>query len=272
MRGVRVCVGVLSIVAGGCAAGSHAADDDSASEVDAGEDAALSTHEASTGPNAHDALANGDAWGGGEGASPDANDDASTPLDASPPGNDDAQIDANDDASAPPVDASDDSPGSTNIAPTGVGYTWQSMTSATANTGRLTAPVVNDNSLSTQANIDSSTGDDTNAWEAAGVIFASAQSVSAVTFVQGATGSASAGDGWFEASFALQLSTDGSSWSTSAWSASPPYAYSSAVSGKAYVFSGTPVTGIVGVRVVGQVNTAGKSWWAAAKEVMVFPP
>ena len=90
-----------------------------------------------------------------------------------------------------------------------------------------------------------------------------------MTFVQGKTATSS--DGWFQANFGLQFSTDGTTWTDSGWNAAPTYAYSSAVSGKTYVFSGAQVSGIKGVRVVGQVNTSGgKSYWEAVNEVEVY--
>jgi hypothetical protein len=143
------------------------------------------------------------------------------------------------------------------------------MTSASADTGRLAAPAVNDDSVATQVNIDSSSGDQANAWEGAGVVFTNARLVTSATFVQGTT--VSGGDGWFEANFTLQITTNGSSWTDAGWSSTPAYAYSSAVSGKTYVFTGSaPLTGVRGVRVVGQVNTVGDSWWAAVKELIVL--
>ncbi|HEY2517395.1 MAG TPA: hypothetical protein VGI39_41265 [Polyangiaceae bacterium] len=184
--------------------------------------------------------------------------DAAFPLDAAPPGDAGPAGDAN----PPPVD----------LARAATAYTWQSMLSATADTGKLAAPALNDGSLSTQVNIDSSSGDVANAWEGAGVVFANPVTVATVIFAQGKTGGSSSGDGWFEANFGLQVSMDGSSWADSGWSANPPYAYSSAVSDKSFTFTGTALPGIRGVRLVGQVNTVGSSWWEAANEVTVFGP
>jgi hypothetical protein len=189
-------------------------------------------------------------------------------LDAAPP---DAPMAGDDaitrDANPPAPDAS-----GTDLARPGLAYTWQSMTSATADTGKVAAPALNDGSPLTQVNIDSSTGDHAGAWEGAGVVFPSGQSIASVAFVQGITGTASTGDGWFEANFGLQFSTDGMTWSAAGWSAVPAYAYSSAVSGKTFGFSGPAVSGVRGIRVVGQVNTVGKSWWAAANEISAFGP
>jgi hypothetical protein len=163
-----------------------------------------------------------------------------------------------------------DAPASTNIAPSGKGYTWQSMTSSSADTPKNAAPAVNDGNLATQANIDSASGDSPNAWEGAGVTFSSGHTVTSVIFVQGTT--TSGGDGWFESNLVLQFSSDGTTWTDSGWSMTPVYTYWSDVSGKTYTFNGTQATGIEGVRVAGQVNTTavGKSWWAAVTEVEVF--
>jgi hypothetical protein len=220
-----------------------------------------------------------------DGASPvqsSPDDDTGAPLldDAGSPEDAPAAADAGEatdaiapDASLSDAPLSDATAADADVAPTGTGYTWQSMTSATANTGRLAAPAVNDGSLVTQVDIDNSSGDDANAWEAGGVVFPSAIDVASVVFVQGTTGSQSTGDGWFEANFGLQFSPDGTAWAAaSGWSVSPNYAYSSGVSGKTFTFSGVAVSGVRGVRVVGQVNTVGKSWWEAVNEVMVYEP
>jgi hypothetical protein len=142
------------------------------------------------------------------------------------------------------------------------------MTSESADTGKKAAPAVNDGNASTEADIDSSTGDSMNAWEGAGVVFTSAHAIEGVTFVQGKT--TTGGDGWFEANLKLQFSTDGTTWTDSGWSCAPTYSYTTAVGGKSFVFSGAPGAGIKGVRLVGQVNTVGNSWWAAVSEVEVF--
>jgi hypothetical protein len=199
--------------------------------------------------------------------------DTGAPADVTVPADDSGRgpADAPSEGDAPSshdAPSGQDAPASTNLAPTGTGYTWQSMTSASADTGKKAAPAVNDGNASTDADIDSSSGDSANAWEGAGVVFASAHAMASVTFVQGKT--VAGGDGWFEANLKLQFSTDGTTWTDSGWSSAPTYSYSSAVSGKSFVFSGAQASGIKGVRVVGQVNTTGNSWWAAVGEVEVF--
>ena len=168
---------------------------------------------------------------------------------------------------SPGGDASSD----TNIAPTGTGYTWRSMTSSFANTVLAAEPAVNDDNLTTPLDIDHTNGDSPNAWEAAGVTFASGHTIASVIFVQGTLPPTNT-DGWFEAnSLKLQFSTDGTTWADSGWAFSPAYSYSIAVSGKAYSFGGPPVNQARGARVVGQVHTTGTgSWWVAVNEVEVY--
>jgi chitodextrinase len=161
---------------------------------------------------------------------------------------------------------------SSNIASTGTGYTWQSMTASSANTGKLAAPAVNDNNTSTEVNIDSSSGDSVNAWEAGGVTFSATHTVTSVQFINGNAQPASTTDGWFTsaASVKLQFSTDGTTWTDSGWTISPAYPATSAAWNQTYTFSGTQQTGIKGVRVIGQVRTTDTSWWWSVNEVEVI--
>jgi hypothetical protein len=280
MKRALVCGPLLVALAAlgrGCATGS----DESSSG--AGGDGGGSASEASVDPGADAGPASNESdasSGNGNDPKDDASPPGPPPGDGSPGGHvlDDAggrdattgPFDPDDATTQPSPDANDGAAAGTDISASGTAYTWQSMTSPSANTGKTAAPAVNDGSLSTQVDIDSSSGDNANAWEAAGVVFPSGRTVASVSFVQGTTGSASSGDGWFEAGFGLEISTDGTTWSATGWSVSPAYSYSSAVSGKTYVFSGGALSGVVGIRVVGQVNTVGKSWWAAVKEVIVL--
>lgn len=153
-----------------------------------------------------------------------------------------------------------------NIAPGGTGYIWSNMTSSTSNSGRATARGVNDQNLT--ANVNISTGDRVNAWEAAGVTFTSAKSISSVTFINGDI--TSGNDGNFEANVKLQFSADGGTWTDSGWSISPQYPYSSAAGGKTYAFSGTSTSSKKGARIVGQVRVKGISYFWRVKEVQIF--
>jgi hypothetical protein len=220
------------------------------------------------GPPHNDATTGSDSSGPEDTGAPA---DVTVPSDVTVPGDDGSPGDAPSGSDAPSIHdapSGQDAPASTDLAPSGTGYTWQTMTSSSVDTGKKAAPAVNDANASTEADIDSSAGDSANAWEGAGVVFASAHGIASVTFVQGKT--TSGGDGWFEANLKVQFSTDGTTWTDSGWSCAPAYSYSTAVGGKSFVFSGAAASGIKGVRVVGQVNTVGNSWWAAVNEIEVF--
>ena len=256
----KACVWTVlgAVIIGGCATGS----DDAA--VDAGGEPPIAVVDAS---RDHDSM---DIDSSGGRATDDASIVDASIEDASSAVHEDATIPDGAELADSAIDSAVDGESQdVNLAPLGDGYTWQSMTSSSADTGKLAAAAVNDDSLATQANIDNASGDNVNAWQAAGTVFASAHTITLVRFVQGTTGSSS-GDGWFEANLVLQFSMDGSTWHDAGWSVAPAYAYSSAVSGKMYTMSGAPAAGVRGVRVAGQVNTVGNSWWAAVTEVITL--
>lgn len=153
-----------------------------------------------------------------------------------------------------------------NIAPSGTGYVWKNNTSATSNSNRTAQTGINNNNLTT--NVDISSGDSANRWEAAGVTFSSSKTITSVKYYAGDL--ASSGDGYFEANAKLQFSTDGSTWTDSGWTVSPSFSYTSSDCGKTYTFSGTQVTGKKGVRIVGQVRVNDGSYYARVKEVQVY--
>jgi hypothetical protein len=154
-----------------------------------------------------------------------------------------------------------------NIAPNGTAYGWSGMTSSTANTGKAALPGLNDNNLTANVDIQPN-GDPVNAWEAAGVTWSSAKSISSVDFINGDI--TSGGDGFLTANLKLQFSTDGSTWADSGWTVSPSYPYSSSAGGKTYTFSGTAVSGKLGARVIGQVRTTDTSYHWIVKEVQII--
>lgn len=156
--------------------------------------------------------------------------------------------------------------GQSNIAPSGTAYGWSKMTASTANTGRVALPGLNNNNLTTNVDLQPN-GDKVGAWEAAGVIWPSAVSITAVDFINGTV--TRDGDGFLTANCALQFSTDGSTWTNSGWTISPSYPYSASANGKTYTFSGPAVSGIRGARVVGQVRTTDTSYHWIVKEVRV---
>jgi len=118
-------------------------------------------------------------------------------------------------------------------------------------------------------------GDDvTNAYEAAGVIWSTAQSISKVAFTNGSFNSSSY-DGVFDKNFGVQTTTDGTIWTAvTGWSLSPAYQYNlAAAAGVTYTFTG-PTLSVRGVRVVGQVHSlsGNDSWYDNATEVQAFTP
>ncbi|MGB8467647.1 MAG: glycoside hydrolase family 75 protein [Candidatus Babeliales bacterium] len=153
-----------------------------------------------------------------------------------------------------------------NIAPSGTAYSWSKMTSSTANNNRVAQPGLNDNNLSKDIDIQPD-GEKPNAWEAAGIIWANAVSITAVDFINGTV--TKDGDGFLTANCALQFSTDGTTWKNSGWTINPAYPYSSHASGNTYTFSGSAVSGIKGARVVGQVRTTDTSYHWIVKEIQV---
>src|SRR6185369_5997903 len=104
-----------------------------------------------------------------------------------------------------------------------------------------------------------------NAWEAAGVTWSTAKTISSANFINGTINSG--GDGFFTANCKLQFTTDGTTWVDSGWTISPAYPNSSAAGGQTYTFSGTAVSGKLGARVVGQVRTTDTSYHWIVKEV-----
>ena len=153
-----------------------------------------------------------------------------------------------------------------NIAPSGTAYSWSGMTSSTANTKQVAKPGLNNNNLTTNIDLQPN-GDFVGTWEAAGVIWAQAVSITAVDFINGTV--TRDGDGFLTANCMLQFSTDGTIWKNSGWSISPSYPYSQRASNNTYTFSGPAVSGIKGARVVGQVRTTDTSYHWILKEVQV---
>jgi hypothetical protein len=159
-----------------------------------------------------------------------------------------------------------------NLAPNGTAYRWFGMKSATDNTNQTAAPGLNDGNLTTDVTLTGGGDDVASAFEAAGVIWTTSQSVNKVTFTNGSF-NASSYDGVFDNNFGLETTTDGATWSlVSGWSLSPAYQYNvSAAAGQTYTFTG-PALSVRGVRVVGQVHSlAGNdSWFDNATEVQAF--
>ena len=145
-----------------------------------------------------------------------------------------------------------------NIAPSGTGYGWSMNTTSGANGNRVARAGVNDNNLTTGINLNAN-GEGGNAmWEAAGVVWSSAKTISAAKFVNGSIDGY--GNGYFEANCKLQFTTDGSTWTDSGWTISPAYPNTAAAGGQTYAFSGTAKSGVWSARVVGQTGASSWSW------------
>jgi fibronectin type 3 domain-containing protein len=164
-----------------------------------------------------------------------------------------------------------------NLATKGTAYRWWHLTSSTSNANRSAAPGLNDNNLTTDVvlsgNGNGGQGDDyKNAYEAAGILWSTPQTIVEVKYTNGSFSSSY--DGVFDANFGLQYTTNGTTWlPVTGWTVTPNYAYNSAAAGNVtYTFSGPALT-VLGVRVVGQVHTSdvgNNSWFARATEVQVF--
>jgi O-glycosyl hydrolase len=164
-----------------------------------------------------------------------------------------------------------------NLAPSGTASRWWNLAGSTSDANRVAAPGLNDNNLANDVVLsgggNNGQGDDNkNAYEAAGIIWGGRQSITRVTFTNGSFSPTY--DGVFDANFGLQVTTDGTTWSSaSAWTFTPAYAYNTAAAAsKTYTFTGPALT-ILGARVVGQVHTSdvgNNSWYDTATEVQVF--
>jgi O-glycosyl hydrolase len=161
-----------------------------------------------------------------------------------------------------------------NLAPAGAGCIWYSLTASTNSSPQAAAPGVNDGDLTTDVPLTPGGTDDlTNAYEAAGVVWSTPQTINRVIYYNGSY--TTNGNGVFADEFGLQFSPDGSTWTNAdpAWTVAPAYVYNSAASGNAsFTFTGGVAT-VLGVRCVGRVNTADSpqnSWLAFATEVQAF--
>jgi hypothetical protein len=95
--------------------------------------------------------------------------------------------------------------------------------------------------------------------------------VSKVVYTNGAY--TSTADGVFAAGFALQFTTDGTTWvnAPSSWTADAAYSYNSAGAGNQVITFTGPSASVLGFRLVGQVHTVkSSSWYAGTKEVQAY--
>jgi hypothetical protein len=159
-----------------------------------------------------------------------------------------------------------------NVAPNGTTYRWYGMSSDAGTTNQTAAPALNDGNLTADVTLTGSGDDVANAFEAAGVLWTTAQSINRVTFTNGSF-NASSYDGVFDNNLGLQVTTDGVTWSAvSGWLLSPAYPYNvPAAASQTYTFTGGALS-VRGVRVVGEVHsrTGNDSWYDNATEVQAF--
>ncbi len=161
-----------------------------------------------------------------------------------------------------------------NLAPSGAGNIWYSLTSATANSPQAADDDINDGDLGTDVVLGpGGKEDNANAYEAAGILWSTPQTVNRVVYVNGSYNSQH--DGVFAAQFGLQFTTDGTTWTpaNAGWTLNPSYTYNSPASAHVqFTFNG-PAISVLGVRAIGQVrtsSTSSNSWVAFATEVQAF--
>lgn len=165
-------------------------------------------------------------------------------------------------------------PGS-NLAPGGTAYRWNQLTAATSNSNRAADIRLNDSNLLVNVNLRGSGDDNANAWEAAGVVWATARTINSVKFWNGACDSTvlTLANGYFTTNLRAQYTLDGSTWLDAAgWTVAPAYPYNTLSACSAYyTLTGAPLSNVLGVRVAGQVRTAGAySWHAIVNEVEAY--
>lgn len=156
--------------------------------------------------------------------------------------------------------------GTSNIAPSGTGYIWSKNSTATSNSNRVAKAGVNDGNLNNSIIFNASGENGAAKWEGAGVVWASARTVSSIKFVNGKDDGY--GNGYFQSGVRVEYTTDGTTWVDSSWAATPGYPYSSSAYGQTYTFTGAAFVNVRGVRVVGQ--TGASSWSGAAIELQAF--
>jgi hypothetical protein len=163
-----------------------------------------------------------------------------------------------------------------NLAPGGTGYTWYNLGTSSDNTPRVGTSGINDDDLITDVPLNPDGAWDThNAYESAGIVWSTPQTISRVLYKNGAYTTSE--DGVFAADFKLQFSPDGATWNDAGpeWIVSPASSYNSPTSaGVSFTFSGGLAT-VTGVRCIGRVRTVEitpppNSWVANVTEVQAF--
>jgi hypothetical protein len=155
------------------------------------------------------------------------------------------------------------------VAPNGTAYCWHSNSSATSNSNKVACPGLNNGALA-DVDLNISGGESSpDMYEAGGVIWSTAQTISSVAFVNGTWESTL--DGSFDANMTLQTTTDGSTWTNSSWTVSPSYTYNASDAGTTFTFSGSGSITVLGVRISGEVYTStNTSWYENMREVLAY--
>lgn len=152
-------------------------------------------------------------------------------------------------------------------------YRWWGNDSSTSDSNKILAPELHDNDITTDVAL-AGGGEEVspNKYEAAGLIFSYAQTITKVEFING-TYRGGNDDGSFEEVFKLQTSTDGTTWTDATeWTVSPAYEFlQTSISGATFTFTGSS-TNILGVRVIGKVRTSESSgsWEARVREITAY--
>ncbi|MDD4490625.1 MAG: T9SS type A sorting domain-containing protein, partial [Paludibacter sp.] len=152
-------------------------------------------------------------------------------------------------------------------------YRWWGNDSSTSDSNKILAPELHDNDITTDVAL-AGGGEEVspNKYEAAGLIFSYAQTITKVEFING-TYRGGNDDGSFEEVFKLQTSTDGTTWTDATeWTVSPAYEFlQTSISGATFTFTGS-ATNILGVRVIGKVRTSESSgsWEARVREITAY--
>jgi len=161
---------------------------------------------------------------------------------------------------------------------TGTAYRWWGNTDSFSDSNKILASGLNDGDVTTDVNLagGGEAGNVFNVYEAAGLIFSSAKTITKVEFINGTFAGIVNNvmdDGCFDEDFKLQTSVDGTTWVDAVgWSLSPDYEYwSTSVSGAAFTFTGSAI-GILGIRVTGKVKTSDVtgSWEARVREITAY--
>lgn len=167
------------------------------------------------------------------------------------------------------------------VVESGTAYRWSGNTVSTSNNNMVLETRLNDNDLTTDLRLSGDNNGEpvSNAYQAAGLIFSSAKTITKFIFINGTFGGLGAvypgvwDDGCFEVDFKLQTSVDGTTWTdATGWTLTPAYDYmNTSVSGATFTFTGSAAN-ILGVRVTGKVRTSETtgSWDVRAREITAY--